>query len=99
MIVNTPMATAERPPAKIDGKPNPAYQKWYRDSKKPAPATLAVRGLKTLPNPAWVLATHPTKEGSVIEVEVRRGHAKQFVNKEFRVTLNDDGTAKHAPEA
>lgn len=28
------MATAERPPAKIDGKPNPAYQKWYRQQKK-----------------------------------------------------------------
>lgn len=30
------MATAERPPAKIDGKPNPAYQKWYRAQKAAA---------------------------------------------------------------
>lgn len=55
-----------------------------------------MRGLKTLPNPAWVLATHPLEPGNTIEVEVRRGQAKQFVNKDFPVTLNTDGTAKHA---
>lgn len=34
------MATPERPPVKIGGKRNPAYDEWYRAQKK-APSTIA----------------------------------------------------------
>lgn len=94
------MATAERPPAKIDGKPNPAYQAWYRDwvkAGKPAleaPEVLTLRAIGGARNTNYVRAA--LGNGDAVYVRVQRGKGQRLIGKPIKVLVSEeDGDKKY----
>lgn len=100
------MATAERPPAKIDGKPNPAYQAWYRQWVKagkpalestPEPEVLTLRVVKLARNISFVYCD---LDGNKVAVRCKKSVSRKLRGKMIPVAATqEDGETiyTHAP--
>lgn len=90
------MATAERPPAKIDGKPNPAYQAWYRALKRSekasaGPETLTLRCMGQAKNPRYVCCD---LDGVKVYVSCKKSISHRLRNKTITVAVTEEDGEK-----